>query len=187
MNALLKFLEQKTDISNSDLENIIPNFKEISLKKNEYFLKQGHRSYDYIFIKSGGLRIYLENEDKQITVWLAFENCFFAELSSLKNNKPSRFNIQAFENCLLYTIPFEKMEQLYNQYPSWQKFGREIWEQAYLNVIDGIIAHQTMTAEERYLLGLQQPEIMQRVPLKYLASFLGITTTSLSRLRKKIK
>lgn len=184
---LLKFLEQKTDIPNADLENIISNFREIRLKKNDYFLKQGQRSYDYVFIQSGGLRIYLENEDRQITVWLAFENYFFAELSSLKNNTPSRLNIQAFENCLLYIIPFEKMEQLYVQYPSWQKFGREIWEQAYLNVIEGIIAHQTMTAEERYLMCLQQPEIMQRVPLKYMASFLGITTTSLSRLRKKIK
>ncbi|HEU4495468.1 MAG TPA: Crp/Fnr family transcriptional regulator, partial [Flavobacterium sp.] len=127
------------------------------------------------------------SEDKEITVWLAFENYFFAELSSLKNNTTSRFSIQAFENCVLYTIPYVQMEQLFNQYPGWQKFGREIWEQAYLNVVDGIIAHQTMTAEERYLMALQQPEIMKRVPLRYVASFLGITTSSLSRLRRKIK
>jgi len=187
MNELLKFLEPQTDLSTADLENIISNFKEIYLPKNDYFLKQGDRSYDYVFIKSGVLRIYLENEDKEITVWLAFENYFFAELSSVKNNTPSRFYIQALEDCVLYSIPSVKMENLYNQYPGWQKFGREMWERAYTEVVDGIIAHQTMTAEERYLMALQHPEIMQRVPLKYMASFLGITTTSLSRLRKKIR
>jgi CRP-like cAMP-binding protein len=187
MNELLEFLQQKTEIQSSDLENICFNFKELRLNKNDHFLRQGQRSNHYVFIKSGGLRIYLENEDKQVTVWLAFESCFFAELSSLKNNTPSRFNIQAFENCQLYIIPFEKMEQLYIQYPGWQKFVREIWEEAYVNVMEGIIAHQLLTAEERYLLCLQQPEIMQRVPLKYVASFLGITTSSLSRLRNNIR
>ena len=79
------------------------------------------------------------------------------------------------------------MELLYKQFPAWQQFGRQIWENAFLKVINGILSYQTMTAEERYLHMMKQSALLQRVPLKQLASYLGITQTSLSRLRKNIK
>jgi hypothetical protein len=79
------------------------------------------------------------------------------------------------------------MEQLYGQFPQWQQLGRQVWETAFLKVIDGIINFQTLTAEERYLRTLQQVGLRQRISLKDLSSYLGITSTSLSRLRKYIK
>jgi hypothetical protein len=79
------------------------------------------------------------------------------------------------------------MEQLYKQFPSWQEFGRKIWENNFLKLVEGVIGFQSFTAEERYLSTMQESEFLQRVPLKHLASFLGVTPSSLSRLRKSIK
>lgn len=115
------------------------------------------------------------------------ENEFFTDLSSLKNKNPSKFNFQAIEDTILLTIKADKMEQLYKQFPKWQQFGRQIWETNFMNLVEGIISFQTLTAEERYLALMKDSEFLQRVPLKHLASFLGITQTSLSRLRKKIQ
>ena len=99
---------------------------------------------------------------------------------------PSRFYIQALEDTVLLTIKSDKMTQLYKEFPAWQQFGRQIWETNFLNLVEGVMGFQTLTAEERYLTAMEASDLLQRVPLKHLASFLGITPTSLSRLRKTI-
>lgn len=74
------------------------------------------------------------------------------------------------------------MDLLYTHFPLWQQFGRHIWEDAFLKVINGILSYQTMTAEARYLNMMKQSDFLQKVPLNQHASYLGITQTSLSRL-----
>ena len=76
------------------------------------------------------------------------------------------------------------MEELYLQFSVWQEFGRRIWETNFLKLIEGLTSFQTMSAEERYLKAMQESNLIQRVSQKHLASFLGITPTSLSRLEK---
>jgi CRP-like cAMP-binding protein len=128
-----------------------------------------------------------EKADRQITGWFAFQNDFFTELNSLKSDKPTQFNIQAIEDSNLLSIDKSKMEKLYKEFPFWRQFARQIWEDAFLKVVNGILSYQTMTAEERYIKLMKQYDLLQRVPLKQLASYLGITQTSLSRLRRNIK
>ncbi len=186
MEELSNFMRSKINISDSDLECILSNFKEITIKKNGFILKRKQFSTNYYFIKSGGVRIWFEKKDKPVTTWMIFENDFFSELSALKSGKPTQFNIQAITNTVLLAIDKNAMEYLYKTIPEWQCFGRLIWENAFLKVIDGIISHQTLSAEERYLAAMQQSKLMDKIPLKQLASFLGMTPTSLSRIRKKI-
>jgi hypothetical protein len=78
------------------------------------------------------------------------------------------------------------MEILYDRFPSWQKFGRLVWEDAFASVLYGIHNFQTLTAKERYLDLLKRSDLVFRVPLKDLSLFLGITPQSLSRIRKEI-
>lgn len=186
MDELSNFIRTMINISERDLECILSNFKAITFGKNKYVLKKNQFCTKFYFVKSGGVRIWFEKGDTPITAWLIFENDFFSELSSLKSGKPSQFNIQAITDTTLLAIDKNSMEYLYEQFPQWQCFGRLIWENAFLKVIDGIISHQTLTAEERYLSALQQSNLIQKIPLKQLASFLGMTPTSLSRIRKKI-
>jgi signal-transduction protein with cAMP-binding, CBS, and nucleotidyltransferase domain len=186
MDNLRRYIKSKIDINEEELDVITSNFLEVKVVKDKFAIKQGQLATNYFFVAKGGLRIYFDHNDKQITTWLALENEFFTDISSLKNQKPSKFNFQAIEDTILLTIKSDKMEQLYKQFPKWQKFGREVWETNFMNLVEGVIRFQTLTAEERYLALLKDSDILQRIPLKYLASFLGITQTSLSRLRKKI-
>lgn len=187
MDKLRNYIKSQINIDDADLEVILSNFKELKIAKDKFALKQGQMATNYFFVKSGGLRVYFDHNDRQITSWIALENEFFTDLSSLKNQLPSKFNIEAIEETVLLTIKLDKMEQLYKQFPLWQQFGRQIWEANFLKLVEGIIGFQTLTAEERYLSAMQESELLQRVPLKHLASFLGVTPTSLSRLRKKIQ
>jgi CRP-like cAMP-binding protein len=186
MDALINFIKSKINISDGDLECILSYFKEISFKKDTYVLRQHHYSTYYYFVKSGGVRIWFDKGGEPITAWLIFENDFFAELSGLKSGKPTQFNIQAITDTSLLAIDKNSMEELYAKFAQWQCFGRLIWENAFLKVINGIISYQTLTAEERYLEAMQQSNLLQKIPLKQLASFLGMTPTSLSRIRKQI-
>ena len=181
------FIKSQIDISDKDLQNILSHFQEHTIKKDKFLIIKGQIVTCYYFIQSGGLRIYFNKDDRQITGWLAFQNNFFTELNSLKSGQPTQFNIQAIEDTVLLSIDKIKMEKLYQDFSVWQQFGRQIWEDAFLKVINGILSYQTMTAEERYLNMMKQSDLLQRVPLKQLASYLGITQTSLSRLRKNIK
>ncbi len=187
MEALKKFINSKIQINADNLETIISNFKELKIEKDKFALKQGHIATNFFFVKSGGLRVYVNHNDQEITSWVALENEFFTDLSSQKARVPSKFNMQAIEDTILMTIKAEQMEQLYRDFPIWQEFGRLIWEANFIHLVEGIITFQTLSAEERYLFMMKESNLLQRVPLKQLASYLGITQTSLSRLRKKIK
>lgn len=187
MTSLSNFIKSQINISEDDLQIVLSRFREQTVDKNRLLIKKGQLVTSYYFIQSGCLRIYLDKDDKQITGWLAVENNFFTELKSLKSGQPTVFNIQAIEHSTLLAIDKSQMEELYKRFPWWQQFGRQIWEDAFLKVISGILNYQTMTAEERYLDMMNQSNLLQKVPLKQLASYLGITQTSLSRIRKNIK
>lgn len=184
MTELRSFIKSQVHISDDDLQIILSHFQERTIDKDRFLIKKGQIVTSYYFIKSGGLRIYLDKYDKQITGWLAFPNDFFTELNSLKSGQPTLFNIQAIESSTLLSIDKSQMELLYKQFSSWQQFGRQIWENAFLKVINGILGYQTMTDEERYLSMMKQSDLLQKVPLKQLASYLGIAQTSLSRIRR---
>ncbi|MHA4844765.1 Crp/Fnr family transcriptional regulator [Flavitalea antarctica] len=187
MEALRTFIKSKVPIIEIDLDTILAGFREITVKKGKLLHRQGHIIKDYFFVLRGGLRIYMDTGEEKITGWIALENDFFTELSSLKKQMPCRFSIQAIEDCIVLAISTEKMEEYYRSYPVWQQFGREVWEDAFLKVVDGIISYQTLTAEERYRQAMEKSDLLQRVPLKDLSSFLGVTPNSLSRIRKNLK
>jgi len=187
MKELRSYIKSQININDDDLNTILSNFVEQKIPKERFVSKEGHVVTNYFFIESGGLRIYYNCKGKQATVWVALENSFFTDISSLRTQTPSQFNIQAIENTVLFTITQKKMELLYKQFTEWQEFGRLLWESAFIGVLEGVMNHQTMTAEERYLIAMKKSELLQRVPRKHLSSYLGITPTSLSRLRRKVK
>ena len=154
----------------------------MSIARDGYLLRAGQVCEYYFFVERGGCRIYHEVGEQEITGWLAFEGNLFTELQSFKSEQPSRFFIQALEDMRVWRLPRPAHRRLYQLVPAWQAVVREVWEEAFLRLIDGILAFQTETAEQRYH---KLASVAQRVPLKHLASFLGITATSLSRLRAK--
>jgi len=187
MKELSDFIKSKVTIETADLNRILGAFSQMSLDKHDLILKTGQISKYYYFIKTGAMRFYYGEYEEQLTAWVILKNEFFAEISSLNPQIASRFNIEAIEKTELYCIHKDEMERLYQQIPAWQEFGRRLWETMSIRMIDRIISFQTKSAEQRYLEFMQDVELIKRIPVKHIASFLGITPNALSRIRKTIK
>lgn len=186
MEQLKTLIRSKVVIGDNDLQAVVSKFHIKSLKKGQMLLKRGQIATQYYYINSGALRFFL-GDDQQLTAWIVLANEFFTEISSLNPHQPTRFNIEAIEATELYCIDKADMENLYQQLPAWQEFGRKTWEAMAIRMIDEIIRFQTLSAEERYLEFLQRPGFMQYVSVKQLASYLGITPNALSRIRKNLR
>ena len=187
MQELAGFINARVFLTPDDLGVILSKFKVTTFSKGQFILKTGQVANHYYFIKSGALRFYFGEGDEQLTAWVITAGEFFAEISSLNPQIPTRFNIEATEQTELIYIHANDMEILYKQIPAWQEFGRITWETMAIRMINQIISFQTLSAEERYIEFMQNPELMKRVPVKHIASYLGITPNALSRIRKNIK
>lgn len=187
MNIELKtFLNQYADFSNIELESIVSRFKSKSIKKNGYLLKQGDTCKDLVLVRRGCLRLYYLMEDIEVSVWFAFPQSSAIEIYSFISESPSNYFLQAIEDTDVFCLPKTELVNLYNHHPKMQEMMRKFWEDVILNLIKRFTALQTDSAEKRYLELLKKPDYLATIPQKYLASFIGVTPTSLSRIRKQI-
>ncbi|SEB20917.1 Crp/Fnr family transcriptional regulator [Pedobacter hartonius] len=187
MKEFSDFIRSKVLIEQSTLEVILSNFKQKSVRKGQSILKRGQIANQYFYIKSGALRFFYGEFDQQVTAWVVFQGEFFTEISSLGPQKPSRFNIEAIEDTELLCIDKQDMEKLYKEFPAWQEFGRITLENMAVRMINQIISFQTLSAEERYLEFMTDSQVITKIPVKQMASYLGITPNALSRIRKNIR
>ncbi|HEX6226190.1 MAG TPA: Crp/Fnr family transcriptional regulator [Chryseolinea sp.] len=165
----------------NDLQKIIEPRK---LDKKEHFLRQGEICRQLGFITRGYVRLYFLKDGDEITKDFNFENSFCGSYASFSLLQPSRFNIIAMEKVWFYSIGREDLFRLFDKYPSLQKLGRLSMENMFIRKEMREASFLLDSAEQRYQNLLQQyPRITQRVPLKYLASYLGITAETLSRIR----
>jgi signal-transduction protein with cAMP-binding, CBS, and nucleotidyltransferase domain len=185
MEELETFIKQTIKIEAETLQQIVNKFENRELKKGKHFLKHGQVCNHYVFVVKGILRIYTVNNGQEINSWVAMENEFFTDLSSMNTQKPTIFYFQALENTQLAIIDGKTMAVLYQTFPQWQEFGRKMWEQKFIKMLDGILSFQRFSSKERYDYLIENTGLLHRVPLKILSSYIGITSTSLSRLRKK--
>jgi CRP-like cAMP-binding protein len=187
--SLEHFLKTQFFLSAPTMDRILPHFKRIELKKGEYFIKMGRVADKMAFIDSGLIRIYAEAEsaEKEVTQWISTPGYFITELSSFVFQKPARLHLQALEDTVLLSLEKTTHQQLCNQVTEWNELDKKFIAKCFVMLEDRIFSHLYMTAEERFkqLMDLQ-PDLFNRVPLQYLASMLGMTPETLSRMRKKI-
>lgn len=158
--------------------------KELTIKKNENIQSIGHTCKTIYFVKQGCLRIYYFKEDIDITESFEFENSFVARAESLFTGKASLKAIQAIEDSFVIAIDSEKLFSLFDLHPDLERLFRKIIENSYVNTVHRIESLQFNTAEERYnKLIKNHSNVLKRIPLKFIASYLGITPVSLSRIR----
>lgn len=186
MENLVNYIKRYVEIEEQELDIILSSFQERFVSKDRFVIQKGQVVTDYYFVSTGGLLIYVLENDIQSTRYLTFENELIVDIENIKSKGTSRTYIRAIEDTVLYTISHEKMEALYEQFPIWQKFGRLLWEEAFASVLSSHHSFQSLTAKERYLILLKRSGLVNRVALKDLSSFLGITPSSLSRIRKEI-
>jgi CRP/FNR family transcriptional regulator, anaerobic regulatory protein len=189
MNSLETYLITNFSISKEDVEKVVPHFKKLELHKGDYFIKMGRVADRMAFIESGLIRIYAEAEsaEKEVTQWISTPGYFITELSSFVFQKPSRLHLQALEDSVLYSIDKTTHQHLCNTIPEWNELDKKFIAKCFVMLEDRIFSHLYMTAEERFKQLMEyQPELFNKVPLQYLASMLGMTPETLSRMRKKL-
>ncbi len=172
--------------SPSDLSNIASFFKEESYTKGDFFLKQGQVCDRLGFIKSGMFRIYVDLDTKEVTQWISTDNTFLTDLASFVNETPARWAIQALADTEVYSISKQDYKQLGQTIPQWHAMENYFISKCFAQVEDRVFSHLSMSAEERYHSFYQNNrELFNRVPLQYIASMLGMTPETFSRIRKK--
>jgi CRP/FNR family transcriptional regulator, anaerobic regulatory protein len=165
---------------------LLPKFRIKNYKKNSFLLKKGHVAHDAHFIISGLARCFYENNGKDITNYFAFENEGITSTLSFMTQKPSDEIIQALEDTTVASISYNDLEALYKHNLEICNMGRKFIEGITIDLEERIRVFQLTAAQDRYdYILAHKPQIIQRVPLKYLASFLGITAETLSRIRGK--
>lgn len=156
----------------------------VLIPKNKDLQPIGHTCRTIYFITKGVARIYYFKDGIDITESFAFENNIVVRVESLFTGKPSRKAIQILEDAEIIAINANELFKLYDKFPEIERLFRKIFEAAHVETVNRIESIQFHTAEERYQSLMEQaPNIIQRVPLKYIASYLGITQQSLSRIR----
>ena len=162
-------------------------FEKIILSKNDFLLTEGKVCRHLYFLESGALRGFYTLEGKEITHWFGFEKDFVTSFHSFTTLEPAVENIQLLEGSILWAITKEKLTQLFNEYHEIERLMRIAYEKYYIRLEERFVNAQFKTASERYENLLQQtPHIIERVPLGYIASYLGISQETLSRIRGKL-
>lgn len=176
---------QKYNTLSKEAENAIEEISNpVFIKKNGELQPIGHTCKTIYFITKGVARIYYLKDGIDITESFAFENHIIARVESLFTGKPSRKAIQVLEDSELLAINAKSLFNLYNVFPEIERLFRRIFETAYVETVNRVESIQFHAAEERYKELLSTlPDVLKRVPLKYIASYLGITQVSLSRIR----
>ena len=183
---LKKFITKYVNFSDAELEDITNKFKSKLVKKNDYLLKPGNSCKDLVFVQKGCLRLYYLKDDIEVSVWFAFEQSSAIEIYSFISENPSNYFLQAIEDSEVLYLSKTELNNLYQHQPKMQEMMRNFWEDVILNLIERFTALQKDSAEKRYLDLLNKPAYLETIPQKYLASFIGVTPTSLSRIRKQI-
>lgn len=181
---LIKHLSSLISMSPRLEQEIRSRTQTLVFTKGDSLLGAGERCNNLYFIHKGLLRGYYFREGKEVTNWFAqegeFATCFYAFIA----NKPSFENIQALENVELLALSNSALQELYQRFPETERIGRLVTETYYIRLEERLLGLQFKTARERYEnLVAAKPLLLQRASLGQIASYLGITQETLSRIR----
>jgi CRP-like cAMP-binding protein len=186
MTELENYIKSYFGVNTEDLKKIVSLFSETQLSKGEYFVKKDRLCEKLSFVQTGLIRIYAAAGDKDITQWISTKGFFITDLSSLIFETPARWNIQALSDCKLYTIEKENYATIHTLIPNWTSLEKLFIARCFLMLEDRVFDLLSLSAEERYdTFFKSNPELFNQVPLQYIASMLGMTPETFSRIRKK--
>jgi CRP-like cAMP-binding protein len=186
-HKLIQFFKNSNLVSAKAAEEIANRFSSKEIKKNSFLLKEGRVSDEYFFLENGFIRAFANDiEGNDVTTNFYSSGQVVFEVSSFFNRTVSKENFQAIVDCEGWYITYEQLNNLFHSMHEFRDFGRSILVKGFSSLKIRMLSMITETAEQRYDALLKtNPEIFQQAALKYIASYLGITDTSLSRIRKE--
>lgn len=187
MEAFNRYLQQFPHYRPEVFESVLPYLSVKELKAGEYFLPHGAVCKHIAFIEEGFLRLYYLNDGKEVTNCFCKENTITCSYSSLITGHESDVAIQALEPSKLVVLPYDSLLKMYEKDLFWQQLGRLAAENEYITTECHNRFLRDLSAEARYTQILEnENDLLQRVPLNYLATYLQIAPETLSRIRSRI-
>jgi CRP/FNR family transcriptional regulator, anaerobic regulatory protein len=186
MESLLQFLHTIYPLSAALHEHLINILKTKEVKKKEYLLKIGKVCKNIYFIEKGLFRCFYLNEEKEVNAWFMKEGDVIASVKSFYNQIPSYESIQALENSLVYYVEYDELQLIYKTFLEFNYVSRVLTEKYYALSDERLYSTKMKKAFDRYKYLMEHhPEIILRVPSTYIASYLGITLETLSRIKSR--
>jgi CRP-like cAMP-binding protein len=188
MDALINYLLLFGDLNKEQIEFIKGKCAEHRINKDEFYQEAGKTPKQFAFLTDGVFRIsYYNNQGDEVTKYFLDENHFVVDLDSYNQSKPSPEYIQAVTDCTYVTLSREAIKDLSITITAWDEIMNKIIAKALTEKVTKISMMMAEDAKERYLNFFTRfPKLANRIPLSYLASYLGITQSSLSRIRRSI-
>ncbi|MGF1925771.1 MAG: Crp/Fnr family transcriptional regulator [Bacteroidia bacterium] len=186
MTALEQYINLNFGVSGDELANIALLFEPEVLNKGDFYIRMGEKCDKLSFVQSGFLRLFATAGEKEITQWIFSKGYFIGDMHSLTFNAPSRWNIQALTDTPLFTIQKSAYVRIVETVPRWPEIEKSFLISCFSTMENRIFAHLSMSADERYTTFCEQNrELFNWVPLQYIASLLGMTPETFSRVRKR--
>lgn len=184
MDAFVQKFCEKYSLPITASLQLLAKMEKLHFRKGDFLVQEGERNSNFYIISKGIWRGHYLNDGVDVSVWFASEGeAIFSSWGYIENT-PSLVSIEAMCDSELYGISKAKLESFYASSAELANFGRRLFEQQFLGLENWIISGGSPRAKERYLTLLEEnPELLQYVPLKHIASYLRITPQSLSRIR----
>jgi CRP-like cAMP-binding protein len=187
MNELFQYFQKFLPLNDESINALKKTCSIMFIKKGENLQNFGQTCKTIYFLKTGVARIFYYKDGIDITESFSFEGEIIARVESLFTGNPSQKAIQILEDTEIMAINATQLFDLYDEFPQIERLFRLIFEAGYVETVKRIESIQFHTAEERYQALMKKPNLLQKIPLKHIASYLGITQVSLSRIRATSK
>ncbi|WP_316802822.1 Crp/Fnr family transcriptional regulator [Pedobacter nototheniae] len=185
-HKLLDLIAAHINLNEADVNLVKTLFEPVKHKKNDFLEVEDKIPRNLYFINSGFVRVFHYQNGNEITTHINCPPGFITSFNSFLNQRISSDNVKCVTDCIFLKISRNNLDLLYQKSANWDAFGKIIYEKSLLYNEQRALDMITLPADERYYnLMKNYPEIIQNVPLQYIASYLGIEPQSLSRIRKK--
>lgn len=191
MERIRELFKRIANSSDDDIEKIISLHERVSYKKNDIILNQGETEHYLYYVKQGILRSYITkeraNKIKEITFNFVFPGWFHSSYDSFITQTPCEYSTQCLTDVEILRISYPNIQKIYKETQSGEVIGRISAEQLFLRKSRREISLLTESVDERYLYLVENyPRLLQEIPLKYLASYIGVTPQALSNIRGRV-
>jgi CRP-like cAMP-binding protein len=187
MKQIREYLECMTSLSDKDWCIFSSKLTQHVIPKKTVILRTGQIENYLSFMETGIVRYYIPQDDNDLTFAFTFENSFVSAYDSFLTRVPSTYHIQTLTQTTLWSLTYQSLQEIYAETEIGNTIGRLAGEDIFLKKAKRELSLLNDTAEQRYLnLFTEQPHLIRQIPLKYIASYIGITPQGLSRIRRRI-
>lgn len=184
---ILNSIKELTGFSVEELAGLLNKFERKVLKKKTRLLSPGETADEVYLILQGCMRLYYEKDGQDISAYFFTEGMFSGAFDSFTSQQPTRHFIETLEDCHVVAVSYNGFKNLFIDFPRMDEFVRKILEERFISLHQLFTAQILDSPEERYInLRKFRPDLINRIPQHHLATFLGITPVSLSRIRSRV-